>query len=288
MDWKWKRYCCTVRSFERSDCLRLWLYCILTSVALLLRANAQEFSEAIEDNSFLIEEAYNQDDRVVQHIFNGYYLGSTRDISYTFTQEWPMGGQTHQISYTLAYLAFEGRAGGFGDALVNYRYQLWGEKDWCWIAPRLSIILPTGSSSEGLGNGVVGVQTNIAASKRWSNAFVSHLNIGATILPNVEGTTMGGNSVHRTLPTYSVGASGIYLISENFNVMLEMLFSYSASIGEFGAVEFSSGTIISPGIRYAINIGKLQIVPGFAVPVSMTPTSTNFNVFAYLSFEHPF
>jgi hypothetical protein len=255
---------------------------------LLLRANAQEFSEAIEDNSFLIEEAYNQDDRVVQHIFNGYYLSSVKDISYTFTQEWPMGGQTHQISYALAYLAFNGRAGGLGDVLVNYRYQLWGEKDWCWIAPRLSIILPTGRSSEGLGNGVVGVQTNIAASKRWTNEFVSHLNLGVTILPNVEGTMSGGNSVHHTLPTYSVGASGIFLVSENFNVMLEMLFNNSASIGESGAVEFSSGTIISPAIRYAINIGKLQIVHGLAVPVSVTPTSTSFNVFAYLSFEHPF
>ncbi|RPI00613.1 MAG: hypothetical protein EHM64_16905, partial [Ignavibacteriae bacterium] len=31
----------------------------------------QQFNEAIEDNSFLIEEAFNQEDRVVQHIFNG-------------------------------------------------------------------------------------------------------------------------------------------------------------------------------------------------------------------------
>jgi hypothetical protein len=251
-------------------------------------AFAQQFSEAIEDNSFLIEEAYNQDDRVVQHIFNGYYLTRTKDFSFTFTQEWPMGGQSHQISYTLDYQLFSERSSGLGDALLNYRYQLWDEKEWCWIAPRFSVILPTGKSSEGLGNGVVGFQVSLPASKRWTNGFVSHLNIGATILPNVEGTIAGGSTVRRTLPTYSVGASGIYLVSENFNLMLELLFNYSGMIGGSGALEFLSGTIISPGFRYAINIGRLQIVPGLAVPISIMPTSKDFNIFAYLSFEHPF
>ena len=268
--------------------MKRWLPVILFSTAFLPRLSAQEFSEAIEDNSFLIEEAYNQEDRVVQHIFNGYYLTDPRDMMYTFTQEWPMGGQTHQISYTIAYQTFGRGLSGLGDALVNYRYQLWDEKDWCWIAPRLSVILPTGKSAEGLGSGVVGVQLSLPASKRWTNAFVSHVNVGATILPNVESLTSGGNSVRKTLQIYSVGGSGIYLVSENFNLMLELLYSYSASISESGTVEFSSGTIVSPGLRYAINIGKLQIVPGLAIPISFTSTTRNLNVFAYLSFEHPF
>jgi hypothetical protein len=261
---------------------------ILLLAAILPRLSAQEFSEAIEDNSFLIEEAYNQDDRVVQHIFNGYYLADARDMMYTFTQEWPMGGQTHQISFTVAYQTIGKGMSGLGDALINYRYQLWAEKDWCWIAPRLSIVLPTGKSAEGLGSGVVGVQLSLPASKRWTNEFVCHLNLGATILPNVESTTSGGNSVRRTLQTYSIGTSGIYLVSENLNLMLELLYNYSASISESGSVEFSSGAIVSPGLRYAINLGKLQIVPGLAIPISFTSTTTNLNVFAYLSFEHPF
>jgi hypothetical protein len=251
-------------------------------------AYTQQFSEAIEDNSFLIEEAYNQEAEVVQHIFNGYVLSRTKDVSLTFTQEWPIGGQSHQFSYTLAYQLFSGRSGGFGDALVNYRYQLWDEKDWCWIAPRLSVILPTGKSSEDLGNGVVGLQVSLPASKRWTNEFVSHLNLGATILPNVEGTTTGGSTVRRTLPAYSFGASGIYLVSENLNLMLELLYNYSGNIGESGGVVFSSGTTVSPGFRYAINVGRLQIVPGLAVPISFTTASKDVNVFAYLSFEHPF
>ena len=261
---------------------------ILLLAAIVPRLSAQEFSEAIEDNSFLIEEAYNQDDRIVQNIFNGYYLSDVKDMIYTCTQEWWMGGRTHQISYSIAYQTLNGRSSGLGDAMINYRYQLWDEKNWCWIAPRLSVILPTGKSAEGFGNGVVGVQVSLPASKRWTNEFVSHLNVGATILPNVEGPASGGNSVRRTLQTYSIGLSGIYLVSENFNLMFELLYNYSASIGESGSVEFSSGTIVSPGLRYAINLGKLQLVPGLAIPISFTSTTRNLNVFAYLSFEHPF
>jgi hypothetical protein len=265
------------------------LLCSILLLALFLpRLFGQEFSEAIEDNSFLIEEAYNQDPGVVQHIFNGYYLGAAKDMTYSFTQEWPMAGQAHQISYTLTYQSFGGGPSGVGDALINYRYQLWDEKDWCWIAPRLSVILPTGKSADGLGSGVVGVQLSLPASKRLTNELAVHLNLGATILPNVEGITSGGNSVRKTLPTYSLGASGIYLASEHFNLMLEMLFNYSGSISESGSVEFSSGTIISPGFRYAINIGRLQIVPGLAIPISFTSTTKDINIFAYLSFEHPF
>jgi hypothetical protein len=52
--------------------------------------SAQQFSEAIEDNSFFIEEAYNQEYRVVQHIFNGIYFSKPqKDFAFTFTQEWP-------------------------------------------------------------------------------------------------------------------------------------------------------------------------------------------------------
>src|SRR5881227_257406 len=75
----------------------------------------------IQDNSFLVEEAYNQDPRVVQHITT-----MTRDAQHhwtgTFTQEWPMGGIRNQISYTLPL-------DSSSDALVNYRYQLLGNSE---------------------------------------------------------------------------------------------------------------------------------------------------------------
>ena len=68
-------------------------------------------------------------------------------------------------------------------------------------------------------------------------------------------------------------------VSPNFCQVMSLLHVQStitASLkkgGESGTVEFSSGTIVSPGLRYAINIGKLQIVPGLAIPISFTSTA---------------
>src|SRR5215475_6685724 len=43
----------------------------------------------IQDNSFLIEEAYNQERHVVQHISTFSRMWNSKDWNYTFTQEWP-------------------------------------------------------------------------------------------------------------------------------------------------------------------------------------------------------
>jgi hypothetical protein len=45
--------------------------------------------EPISDNSFLIEEAYNQEPGVVQHI-NTFTRQRSGDYAYTFTQEYPL------------------------------------------------------------------------------------------------------------------------------------------------------------------------------------------------------
>ena len=56
---------------------------------------------AIVDNSFLIEEAYNQERGVVQHISTFSRAVGTTNWVYAFTQEWPVRGQRHQLSYTI-------------------------------------------------------------------------------------------------------------------------------------------------------------------------------------------
>lgn len=45
----------------------------------------------IQDNSFLIEEAYNQERGVVQHI-QTFQIMKDDSWIYTFTQEWPVPG----------------------------------------------------------------------------------------------------------------------------------------------------------------------------------------------------
>lgn len=253
---------------------------ILATVLLASMSFAQEFTKAIEDNSYYIEEAYNQEDHVVQHIFNGasQFSGTVYDAS--FTQEWPAFGQTHQLSYTIPFqynTSFNPSKKGIGDILVNYRYQLMNEPGLA-VSPRISIILPTGDHKIGFGNGVVGAQVNLPISKRISNELITHTNIGATIFPNV---TISG--FKETFSDYFLGGSVIYLADPKFNVMAEVLYTNT----EWGGGR-SDELIFSPGLRWAIDVGELQIVPGLAFPFSFSGGRRESGVFLYISFEHPY
>ena len=164
----------------------------LAALSLVLSAaHAQEdphleFSSAIEDNSFFVEEAYNQEAGVIQHILTANYLRADGgSVASSFTQEWPVFGQVDQFSVTIPYSLSRGaHASGIGDILLNYRYQLSGHDDVVTMAPRLSIVLPTGDASKGLGMNALGVQCNLPVSKRMSERFVAHANAGATLFPS--------------------------------------------------------------------------------------------------------
>src|ERR1043166_2990695 len=92
-----------------------------------LNAADKDPVDVIQDNSFLVEEAYNQEAGVVQHIFTTIYTtGARRGWQFVFTQEWPAYGLEHQVSYTIpsSHLVDDGqRQNGIGDVLLNYRYQ---------------------------------------------------------------------------------------------------------------------------------------------------------------------
>jgi hypothetical protein len=74
--------------------------------------------DRIEDNSFLIEEAYNQDPGVIQHISSFQYLKQNTWI-YTFTDEWPVPGMKHQLSMTLPVI----RNGIFSKTFTSISYR---------------------------------------------------------------------------------------------------------------------------------------------------------------------
>ena len=71
--------------------------CGMMALSLFLASKAECQNEVsntaeaqrIEDNSFLIEEAYNQEAGVVQHINTMFYDWKHDTWSYSFTQEWP-------------------------------------------------------------------------------------------------------------------------------------------------------------------------------------------------------
>jgi hypothetical protein len=263
--------------------------CLQLSLKAQEQSPRVEAPSAIEDNSFLIEEAFNQEDRVVQHISNATYVTApTRDLTYTFTQEWPVGSQTHQFSYTVPYMFLNSNTiNGFGDVMINYRYQAMTKEQWMSMAPRLSIIIPTGSEDRGTGMGAAGLQVNITASKYISEQFIAHFNFGTTLYPNAKAQASNGSEVQKTLQWFNAGGSIIWLARPEFNILFECGENFTSGIDGNGEIEHANSTFLSPGMRYAVNLDKLQIVPGIGVPVIISEGTSQAGLFFYLSFEHP-
>ena len=78
---------------------------ILLHSSLVSLSTAEPLAKGIQDNSFFVEEAYNQEPGVVQHILNVpvFFADGAKEITPSFTQEWPVFSQTHQFSYTIPY-----------------------------------------------------------------------------------------------------------------------------------------------------------------------------------------
>jgi hypothetical protein len=244
----------------------------------------------IQDNSFLVEEAYNQEFGVVQHIQSLQRLWDSKDWVYTFTQEWPVDASPrHQLSYTLTALHSgeqPASGAGFGDVILNYRYQLVGDGEArVAFAPRLSVLLPTGNYHLGRGAGGVGIQGVLPLSAVLTRKLVTHWNVGTTIVPRAR------NAVGETAATfgYNLGQSFVWLAHPRFNVLLETVFNRSQQVTAPKTTQWSSGLFLSPGIRWAHNFRNgLQIVPGIAAPFGVGPSSGERSIFLYLSFEHPY
>lgn len=239
----------------------------------------------IADNSFLIEEAYNQEAGVIQHI-NTFRRDRNGDFEFTFTQEIPVFSQRHQFSYTLpAFRAGDSDGGrGLGDVLLNYRFQI-VDNDRIAIAPRATLVLPTGDEREGLGAGGTGFQFNVPISTKLSRRFVAHTNAGATFIPRAQGDS-GERSATQN---YLFGQSLVWLARPRFNVLLEALYEDTESVIGADVTERDNAFTLNPGVRWAHNFRNgLQIVPGISVPLGVGQSRGERGVFFYLSFEHPF
>jgi hypothetical protein len=261
-----------------------------TSSGAAQTQSAGSTAPGIADNSFLLEEAYNQEYGVVQHISAFHRSVTTGDWAYSFTQEWPFNpAPRSQLSYTITALAggAPGAGGGIGDILLNYRYQVLGGGDArVAFAPRASLVVPSGSSRDGRGAGGAGMRFNLPVSWQVAKKVVTHWNAGTTIVPRAK------NAAGDTAATYgySLGQSFIFQASPRFNLMLETLFDHSQSVTAPGRTAWESSVVINPGSRWAHNFESgLQIVPGIAFPVEVGNAGRgNWGVFLYLSFEHPF
>jgi hypothetical protein len=249
-------------------------------LALLLVVSSSRLSaQALEDNSFIVEEAYNQPARVVQHVLTAAAADGTTGLA--FGQEWPVGSQKHQLSWTL--VGVNDDALDLGDAFINYRYQLLGAGGGeLLVAPRISALIPLGDADRRAGNGGYGFQAALPVSWELSQRFTVHGNLGATWRPKAEDLT-GTDAA--TLDGYA-GASAVFFVTPMINLLAESVWRHGRRIRGDGRSEGVPSHTVALGARAGIDVGKVQLVPGAAWLPAIDDVPAG--VFFYLSVEHGF
>lgn len=242
---------------------------------------AQE--KIIQDNSFMIEEAYNQEPGVVHHIatFAHHRAG---EWGSAFTQEWPLGGIRHQLSYTVPVQGAGGT--GLGDVMLHYRLQLLGSAEHALaMSPRLSALLPTGSARAGRGAGGFGIQAALPVAWNFAPRLTAVANVIGTIVPRAENPA--GDAA--TTLELGLGGSLIWSLHPRLNLLVEGIWSRGDDVIGDGRTTAGEEAWLNPGVRWSFNLaGDWQVVPGVAYTIGVGPTHGEDAVFLYFAVEHPF
>ena len=227
--------------------------------------------EDISDNGFFVEEAYNQDRGVVQHI-QTMELANGREWAYSFTDEWPSPDREHQLSITVPVLHADGDT-GLGDVSLGYGRELFqGHDDILVVTPRLSVWLPSGDADRGRGTGAAGLSLNGCVSVRANDWLVLHSNLGVS----APLSSPPASQMMPVGPSFVVAQSAIWLALPKLNFLAEAV----ANLPD-------QEVVLSPGLRAAIDVSSsLQIVPGLAVPLTVENGEHDWGLYFYLSVEH--
>lgn len=245
---------------------------------------------AITDNSFLVEEAFNQEPRVFQNIFNGVHDGDGA-WAMQVTQEWPAPSMTHQLSYSVGIVSGSGETGP-GDVMLNYRYQWLQEgRGRPAVSPRASLIVPVADERRGLGHGGWGWQFNLPVSKQVGD-FYLHGNAGLTWFPSAPTDHLPSvgfaPAEHVSLASPFLGGSAIYRLRPMLNLMFETVVDWREEGIAAGLTRRETVAIFSPGVRHGWNFGDRQLVLGVALPVTRAAGDSSVGLFGYASYELPF
>jgi DtxR family Mn-dependent transcriptional regulator len=264
------------------EALQILFLCLLTPLTVDAQTSQPSQAQksaafAILDNSFLVEEAFNQEAGIFQNIFGFQRIADAWEFA--FTQEWPVGSQKHQFSYTLPFLDHSARSAGIGNLMLNYRYQATLEGPGRpALSPRFSLILPTDNG----GDDWRGFQVNLPASKQRGDFFF-HGNAGFTYLHRTSEATNAGVS----LRTPYLSGSAIYRLRPMFNLMYENILSFSEVEVDPGRTGRQTVFTTAPGARGGWNLGDHQLIIGASAPISFGE-QTDAGIFLYLSYELPF
>lgn len=249
--------------------------CFLIGATQAYAQSPRESSRPFEimDNSFLVEEAFNQEAGVFQNILV-VQRPSAREWAFEFTQEWPLGGALHQLSYTLPLEAVKETTGeGYGvdrgTIALHYRLQALSESSRRpAFSPRISLLIPNFPDSDAQ----VGAEVNLPASKQLRD-FYLHANAGYT----VEGIGSEAGSTGRPFAAGSL----IYRAIPMLHLMLESVLRAE----EYGS---EHSWLLSPGFRAGWNLGDKQLVFGLAAPVGLLEQDESVSFLLYFSYELPF
>jgi hypothetical protein len=116
-----------------------------------------------------------------------------------------------------------------------------------------------------------------------SPQLVTHWNAGATVTPSSK-DPIGREA---TTASFNLGGSAIWLLHPSVNLLLEGVWLSTESVS-LGGTDREEALLLNPGVRGAINLANLQIVPGVAYTFDVSSGSDDDALFVYLSFEHPF
>lgn len=237
----------------------------------------------IRDNSFLIEEAYNQEPGVVQHILLFARDRATRDWELGFTQEWPFLSQDHQLSYSVPLVSAGGRS-GIGDVALNYRYR-WLARSRSESVIRISALLPTGNATRRLGAGGGGVELSLPVSLQISRVLAAHWNLGGSVIPSARAE----DGTRRAARELFAGASVVWLLHPMLNVLAESVWSRAEAPASGGTRTSETSLTLVPAVRGAINLRSgAQIVPGAGLMLDARDGARMTGLLLYLSYEHEF
>lgn len=253
----------------------------ILSLFLVLGFAQASFAEPVEDNSFLVEEAYNQEPGIVQFIQVWQKSNETDDWGYTFINEIPVMSQAHQFSYEIPFQFLDvNNKTQLSDVKLNYRYEMF-RTDAVVSTGRVSVEVPSGDYKKGFGTGAAGYEGSMVTSVKLSDKWVQHWNLGAGISPDAKNTT--GDKADNS--KYFWGFSQIYLFQDNLNFMLEVAGSVEEETTGPKMTSWGQEIVVSPSIRYAIDYKDWQYVPGIAFPIGVGPNAGANETLLYLSIE---
>ena len=248
-----------------------------------------EYPEPISGNTFLIEEAFNQDARVVQHILKFSFTRPSDENLIFFAQEWPLFSHDHQIGFSFSYFWLKKDENPyflFGTLTLDYRYQLLDDGNWAAMAPRISLVVP---HRKNYPYGNIGYQLNMPVSKRVHDKWIVHVNAGVMLQPKVDVNLPEKKNIY----SYHAGAGLFWLLHPKFNITLEWLSEFRDEYDwdEDWDEEIKKNKSIhwiNPGVRFAFRVGPVEFVPGFCVPLQVHGKKKPKTAYLSVSMEHPF